>query len=252
MNGTLSGNALWRRAASLQLSPGNFHSRKIRSAKLWSRNLVFALLFLVAALHLTGCVQTRQITAEPDLDNYSCAKLAADHKRVDPSGPSHAFWKRLDSLVLRTRYATIHYESENQLNVLNQKLVLLAASQTSMLRQRKPLTVQDEVAAKIDIIVEQIQLVLEMVPEKLQFDILLFSTAQDAQRELCRQNGERVNFISFYSRSNNSLYLSVMHSDLGIVSHELGHVVVEHYFARSLPVKIHELLAQYTEVHIGD
>jgi len=153
--------------------------------------------------------------------------------------------------VLKSRYATIHYEDEKQLNRLNRELVL-SRNMAYRLRQRRIMTVHDEVAAKIDIILEQIQVVLDMFPDKISFELFLFSNARDARQELFRRYRKKVNFISFYSRRDNILYLSARDSDLTVVAHELGHVVVEHYFHRSPPVKVHEIMAQYAASHIAD
>ena len=155
------------------------------------------------------------------------------------------------AVELQTRYATIHYDSEKQLHKLNRELVL-SRNLAYLLRRRKIMTVNDEVAAKIDIILEQVQVALEMVPAKLTFDLLLFSTARDAQQELFNRYRKKVDFISFYSRRENVLYLSAKHSKLRVVAHELAHVVVEHYFDRSPPAKIHEVMAQYAASHIAE
>ena len=152
---------------------------------------------------------------------------------------------------LQTRYATIHYESEKQLHELNRQL-RLRGNLAYLLDRREVITVQDEVVAKIDIIMDKVQIVLEMFPEKLTFKLLLFSTAKDAQAELFKRYQKKVNFISFYSRRENTLYLSAQHSELKVIAHELGHVVVEHYFDKSTPAKIHEVMAQYAVRHITD
>lgn len=152
---------------------------------------------------------------------------------------------------LQTRYATIHYEDVRQLHELNRQL-RLSSNLAYLLDRREIITVQDEVAAKIDIIMDKVQIVLEMFPEKLTFKLLLFSTAEEAQAELFRRYRKKVNFISFYSRRENTLYLAAQHSNLKVIAHELGHVVVEHYFDKSTPVKIHEVMAQYAVRHITD
>ncbi|MBU0480770.1 MAG: hypothetical protein KKG47_06695 [Proteobacteria bacterium] len=152
---------------------------------------------------------------------------------------------------LETRYATIRYGDEQQLHKLNRELIL-SRNMSYLLRGRRNMTVQDEVAAKIDLVLEQVQLVLEMFPEKLRFEILLFSTAEEAREELFKRYRKKVNFISFYSRKENALYLAAQHSELKVVAHELGHVVVEHYFDRAPPVKIHEVMARYAVDHIAD
>lgn len=150
---------------------------------------------------------------------------------------------------LQTRYATLHYDNDEQLQTLNREL-LLGGELSWQLRKRSLVTIRDEVTAKIDILVEQVQVVLEMYPERMAFTILLFSDEKAAQAELARRHGERVDFISFYSRRDNTLYLSVKHARLKVVAHELAHVVVQRFSQNSMPNKIHELLAQYAASHI--
>lgn len=156
------------------------------------------------------------------------------------------------ALHLQTRYASIFYTSEKQLQRLNRELIL-GRRLSYLLDDKKFFTVQDEVAGKIDLLVDRVQVVLEMFPQsKIAFDIEVYSTAKDAQKELFNRYGKKVNFISFYSRRDNLLYLSAKNAQLRVVAHELGHVVIEHYFNRSPPSKIHEVMAQYAEKHIID
>lgn len=152
---------------------------------------------------------------------------------------------------LSTRYATLNYSSEEQIHRLNRELVL-SRNLAHLLSRRKIITVNDEVAAKIDIIFDQVQVVLEMFPPDLKLEIKLFLTAKEAQNELFEKYGKKVDFISFYSRRENTLYLAAVHGRLGVMAHELAHVVVEHYFDKATPVKVHEVLAQYAEGHITD
>ncbi|MBU0673340.1 MAG: hypothetical protein KJ950_01700 [Proteobacteria bacterium] len=151
----------------------------------------------------------------------------------------------------QSRYATIHYENDQQVRKLNNEL-FLSRNLGYRLRERKLITVQDEVGAKIDLLIEQVQVVLEMFPERIKFDLFLFDNAAEAQKELFRRYGKKVDFISFYSRRENALYLSARDGELKVVAHELAHVVLEHYFKPSPPVKVHEVLAQYAAGHIAD
>jgi hypothetical protein len=48
------------------------------------------------------------------------------------------------------------------------------------------------------------------------------------------------------------MYLSIRDVKLRVIAHEIGHVVVDHYFDVPPPVKIHEVLAQFAETHISD
>ncbi|MBU0483657.1 MAG: hypothetical protein KKB30_03990 [Proteobacteria bacterium] len=190
-----------------------------------------------------GSGRNSKLTEPPIINGWSIRLVIAVIFFLFPS--------MIEAAELQTRYATIHYEHANQLQKLNRELVP-SKNLVYLLQRHKIMTVNDEVAAKIDIIIEQVQIVLEMFPEKLRFEIMLYSTAAEAQEALFKRYRKKVNYISFYSRRENILYLSAQHGKLGVVAHELGHVVIEHYFNRSPPVKIHELMAQYAERHITD
>lgn len=145
----------------------------------------------------------------------------------------------------------MHYDTEAQLQRLNDEL-FLAKNLAIALRERRSVTIQDEIAAKFDVIIERVQNIIDMHPEGMHFEVRLFSSAKDAQNALYEKYKRKVNYISFYSRKDNLVYLSVADGILNVVAHEFGHVIVEHYFERSPPVKMHEVMAQYAEKHIGD
>ncbi len=152
---------------------------------------------------------------------------------------------------LKSTYAVIQYGNIQQLRDFNNK-IYLGGAMAYELRQRRTFTVQDEVAAKFDIVTEKVQQVVDMHPKKLQYRVHLFTAAKDARQALFERYHKKVKFISFYSRRDNLVYLSVKDARLQILAHELGHVVVEHYFKRSPPVRMHEIMAQYAEKHITD
>ena len=152
---------------------------------------------------------------------------------------------------IKTKYAVIKYDNSKQLQRLNNTLHL-SRGLAYELQKKNTITIQDEIAAKFDILIEKVKVVVDMYPEQLKYDVHLFWTAKDAQNALLKRYNKQVNFISFYSRGDNLLYLSVEDAELHVVAHELGHVVVEHYFGRSPPVRMHEVMAQYAETHISD
>jgi hypothetical protein len=156
-----------------------------------------------------------------------------------------------EALEFTTNYAVVQYDNIKQLQRLNDNL-FLSREMSFELRKQKTITVQDEIAAKVDVIIEKAQKVSAMRPSNLQFTIKLFSSAKDAQAALFERYNQKVDYISFYSRRDNLVYLSVRDADLHVVAHEFGHVVVEHYFNRAPPVQMHEVMAQYVESHITD
>lgn len=153
-------------------------------------------------------------------------------------------------LEIKTRFATITYEDSDALRTFNKKLFL--GKLKYLMQNQKNDTIEDEVANKINLIVEKVQTVLAMYPGNLHFDIIIFPSTQGVQQEFFSSYNKKVDYIAFYSPKRNTVFYSANNATLRVVAHEIGHVVVENYFAISPPPKIHEVLAQYAESHITD
>lgn len=151
---------------------------------------------------------------------------------------------------IQTRYATIEYDSAGALRKFNKKLKM--GSLGYLLSGRKSETVEDEVRNKIDVIVEKVETVLDMYPDDMKFKIVIRESTRGVQKEFERIYHIKVDYLAFYSPVEDTAFYSAKNITLRVVSHEIGHVVAEKYFVVSPPVKIHEVLAQYAEMHITD
>ena len=156
----------------------------------------------------------------------------------------------VSALELRTRYATVVYPDERLLRKFNKKLYM--GKLRYHLADRKPQTVADEVAAKLDLIVEKVETALSMFPAKVAFTIELHPGRKGVAEAYRRIYKRDVNFIAFYSPSRNTVFFAVDKAKLRVAAHEIAHVVIEHYFAVSPPQKIHEVLAQFAEKHVAE
>jgi hypothetical protein len=153
-------------------------------------------------------------------------------------------------LEIKTRYATITYESQAVLKKFNSNLYI--GKLRYLIAGEKNETVEDEVRNKIDMIVEKVESILDMFPVKIKFSIVIHESKSGIHDEFYRIYKKDVDYIAFYSPTENTVFYSARNASLRVVAHEIGHVVVEHYFAISPPPKIHEVLAQYAEMHITD
>lgn len=152
---------------------------------------------------------------------------------------------------IKTRYATIRYNDSEILREFNDELYL-GRHLTYQLRKLPAITVADEVRNKLNVVVEKVETVLDMFPPILYFYLVLLPTDDDVQEVYLKKYGKRVNHIAYYSLSEKTIYISVSDLNLQVLAHELGHMVVDHYFKVRPPYKIHEVLAQFAEVHIND
>jgi len=151
---------------------------------------------------------------------------------------------------LTSRYTTITYFSDDDLRAFNRELYM--GRLQSRLPKNRGNTVADEVIVKIDYIVEKVMSVLDMYPADLRFSIVIHPDTAGVKQEFKRLYHMDVNYIAFYSPTQNQVFFSANNARLRVVAHEIGHVVAENYFTISPPQKIHEVMAQFAEQHITD
>ncbi len=153
-------------------------------------------------------------------------------------------------IELKSRYASIYYFDKAYLREFNKQLYMGKFS--AIIRDAGGDTIESEVAAKIDFIVEKVMKVLDMTSENLKFSMVIRQNEKVVQNDFKRLYKKNVKYIAFYSPQKNRVFFSANRSVIKVVAHEIGHVVVENYFKVSPPQKIHEVMAQFAESHITD
>ena len=151
---------------------------------------------------------------------------------------------------LKTRYTTIAYDSEHHLRKFNKEVVLGGLSY--LLRDRRSITADDEIKNKIDVIVERVEAILEMYPKEVKLTISLLPSEDEVQVIYKRKYGKSVDFVSFYSPKDRTIFVSIKDVDLAVLAHEIAHSIIDLYYGVATPSKIHEVLAQYVESHLKD
>lgn len=151
---------------------------------------------------------------------------------------------------VKTRHAAIVYENDGLLRKFNKRVSMGGLSY--LLRNKKIITVEDEAKNKLDVIIERVESILNMFPVNLKLSVILLPSDKDVQRIYREKFGVRVDYVAFYSPGNKTAYISVDDVSLGVLAHELAHVIMDNYFGISPPAKIHEILAQYVEQHLEE
>jgi len=102
----------------------------------------------------------------------------------------------------------------------------------------------------VDSLVEKVEIALDMFPAKLHVDILLCDRPKGVQ-DIYRQRYNRAcDYTAFISLGRQEVVLALSELSVKMLSHELGHAVVEQYFTERPPYHIHEMLAQYVEERV--
>ncbi len=151
----------------------------------------------------------------------------------------------------QSRYATLLYADDKVIREFNDNLRINRKLRYSM-RKKDVVTSADEVLAKVDIIIEKVQVVLDMFPGQYHVNIVVVEDSDDVVRMYKMKYGKKVKYIAYYVMSEKTIYVSADDVSLRVLAHEVGHSVVSHYFKVRPPYHIHEMLAQFAEKHVTD
>lgn len=130
----------------------------------------------------------------------------------------------------KSRYVTLQHNGNAELVRDFNNEVVLTRKLRYYLAKKKIVTVEDEVLAKLDIIIEKVESVLDMFPAKLHITVVLLPTSREVAAVYKQKYGKNVNHIAYYSLKENTIYVSVEDVSLRVIAHEIGHAVVDHYF----------------------
>lgn len=151
----------------------------------------------------------------------------------------------------KSRYVTLQYSDRSVLRQFNKQLTL-SRNLRYYLKKKHITTVEDEVLAKLDVLIEKAEVVLDMFPSNLHITVVLLESRRDVATVYTQRYGKKADHIAYYSLTEDTIYISVADAKLRVVAHEIGHAIVDHYFQVRPPYNIHELMAQFTEKHITD
>lgn len=151
----------------------------------------------------------------------------------------------------KSRYFSLRYENSALLREFNDQLQL-GSKLNRYMQKDSIITVEDEVYAKLNVLVEKAQSVLDMFPSNLHISLVLLTDKDSVRAVYMQKYGKKADHIAYYSLSEDTIYASVDDVNMRVLAHELGHAIVDHYFKERPPYHIHELMAQFTEKHISD
>lgn len=130
--------------------------------------------------------------------------------------------------TFRTGYATIYYLSEKDL-----KQFFWRISGREIDIHIYPGLAKN----RVDRIVEKVQAILDMYPERFHIDIYLYPKYTEGH-------------VAFYSKKRKSITAYADKITDGVLAHEISHAVINSYFKSPPPEKVREILSQYVDRHL--
>lgn len=151
-----------------------------------------------------------------------------------------------------SKHAKIYYQNENDLRLLNKRLKLGTLDYLLKYKGSDDASIESQVAAKVDIILERVKTILELNPENFAVEIKAVESPAEVQRIYFGKYSKNVDYPAFYARGEKTVYVAVNKINSNIMAHELAHAIIDRSFGPIIPVKIHEILSQYVDANFEE
>lgn len=155
-------------------------------------------------------------------------------------------------LSFQSRYFTVYFEPGVDLKKVQKRLSRRMFYNNAIRRQDPLAGPEEKVALRIDAILERVKEILDMYPLRMNLKIRIFKDRQSLDDEFYRIFSRSQDIKSFYVHKYETIYISEASLTDSIIAHEMGHAVVDHYFAVIPPEKVGEMLASYVDLHLED
>ncbi len=160
-----------------------------------------------------------------------------------------------DWTIIESSYATIYAERDIDLRNVARKIDVSFARYDPIektLFYDKGISGAEKLANKIDIIVRKDKKILDMHPQGFHIDIRIYESNKELRGIYEEIFKESKDHKAFYIHKFRTIYVSLPNVSESVLAHEIGHAIIDNYFAILPPMKIRELLACYCDVHLKD
>lgn len=157
-----------------------------------------------------------------------------------------------DRAIVETEFFTISYPKELDIKKIHGRIntrfidVDLPGSPPS---KRDP---EKLLAYKFDLIFRKAEKILDMYPRRMHINVKIYQNPEELPEVYDGISGSAKSATSFYIHKQRTIYTTVKSISEAVLSHEIAHSIIDHYFIILPPRKIQELLAMYVETHLED
>lgn len=156
--------------------------------------------------------------------------------------------------IFSSKFCTVFYENDVDLRKVNRRVNLgFSDFYSPMSHKESPeVSVEDILSNKFDSIFNRAEEILDMYPARIHVAINIYKRQEDLDRVYEEFFNEPNTAISFYVYKTNTIYTVETAINENILSHEMAHCIIDHYFVILPPKKIQEMLAAYVDAHLKD
>ncbi len=154
---------------------------------------------------------------------------------------------------ITTRHTTLAFSAVEDVTVLNKAIDYGARnSLSSIFSSPKMRDVERELAKKVDLLFEKVQLILDMRKEMRKVRVRVYSNADQLHAVYKKIFKKKCAVRGWYLYEFNTVFLNVKDVHEGMLAHELGHAIIDHFLAVRPPRATAEILAKYVDMHLHE
>ena len=160
-----------------------------------------------------------------------------------------------DWTIIESSYATIYVDKDVDVRRVSRQINVGFARYDPIEKElflNRGISDEERLANKIDIIVRKAKKILDMNPPGLHINIRVYETQKDLWDAYEDIFNEKKKHIAFYIHKYRTIYIPVRNVSESVLAHEIGHTIIDNYFAILPPPRIRELLASYVDLHLKD
>lgn len=152
-----------------------------------------------------------------------------------------------------TRHTTLVFNSREDMAVFDDAIDYeVNLSLSSFFSSPNSFDREKELIRKVDLLFEKVQSILDMRKRMRKVRVRLFSNSDQLKKAYRKIFGKSCHVRGWYVYDFNTVFLSVRDVHEGMLAHELGHAIIDHYLTVRPPRATAEILAKYVDKHLFD
>lgn len=155
--------------------------------------------------------------------------------------------------TVETQHTTLMFNSREDMTKFKRAIRFGSANSLSSLwGANTSQNAEAELARKVDLLFEKVQRILDMRKKMRKVRVRVYSNANELREAFEKIYKKKCTVRGWYIYEFNTVFLNVKDVHEGMLAHELGHAIIDHYLEVRPPRATAEILAKYVDMHLHD
>ncbi|BHH84234.1 hypothetical protein [Desulforhopalus sp. 52FAK] len=154
---------------------------------------------------------------------------------------------------IETKHTLLIFSAEQDVAAFNSAIDFgKGSSLSSIFGSSKTKNSDEKLARKVDLLFEKVQRILDMRKEMRPVRVRVFSDEEQLHSAFEKIFKKKCTVRGWYTHEFNTVFLNVEDVHEGMLAHELGHAIIDHFLSVRPPRATAEILAKYVDMHLHE